>query len=132
MVSWKLLTLHEARSLWKSIEAEVESCLIPENDIKQLRLLVAVGDAKIIVSHDEEGIRKCHITYTLKNGTAFLWAFFGNDIAKQQNYKGLENVWLANNVERIQGLCKPGAARLWSRFGMEPKYQIMERTIWVE
>jgi hypothetical protein len=123
----RLLTAEEAIAFWPSIEDEVAKYLLPDNDVKDIRRAVDAKIAKIIVG-DDFG----HIVFTVKNHVALFICIVGHNRANEINEQKILDILRGIGVQRIRGVCRPAAARLWTRFGMEPKYQIMERAIWVE
>lgn len=116
---------------WPLVSGFVASGLEHTTDytVEQVQALVATGQWVLLVATEGETIQGA-ATVTLFNRpaarVAFITTIGGRLISSQDTFDQLKKLLAAFGATHIEGAARESIARLWSRYGFEPKYQVVE------
>jgi hypothetical protein len=101
--------------------------------LDQVRVYVSSGQWLLVVAVDLEGVIKGAATVNFINypndRIAFITFIGGRLISNKETFKQLSDLLKANGATKIQGAARESIARLWSRYGFEERYRIVETKI---
>ena len=101
--------------------------------LDQVRVYIATGQWLLVVAADESGAVKGAATVSFSNypndRVAFVTFIGGRLISNQETFKQFKDLLKANGATKIQGAARESIARLWSRYGFEERYRIVETNI---
>jgi len=121
---------------WPLIEnylAEAQKYGGDDYTLDQIKVYVAQGTWLLIVAVDEEG--KLHGAATVNfinmpnDRVAFITYIGGRLISNRDTFMQFKNVLKSFGATKIQGAAREAIARLWSRYGFEERYIIVETKI---
>ena len=101
--------------------------------LDQIKVYIAQGTWLLIVAVDEEG--KLHGAATVNfinmpnDRVAFITYIGGRLISNRDTFAQFKNVLKSFGATKIQGAAREAIARLWSRYGFEERYIIVETKI---
>lgn len=127
--------LSEVHNIWPVIEHHIKSGLEWGGDdytIDQARVYVSRGDWLLLVATDGEGIHGAAVAniYNMPNyRTAFIVAIGGRLISNHDTYAQMCAIFRQFGANRIQGVARKSIVRLWSRYGFNEKYSLVEAKI---
>ena len=102
--------------------------------VEQVQVYLATGQWLLVVAADESGAVKGAATINFCNypndRVAFVTFIGGRLISNQDTFKQFKDLLKANGATKIQGAAREAIARLWSRYGFEERYIIVETKIW--
>lgn len=98
--------------------------------VEQIRVFVTSGQWLLVVAVDETNhIYGCatvsFINYPLHR-VAFVTAIGGKLISSRETFAQLKELLKLRGATKIQGMARESIARLWSRFGFEPRATLVE------
>jgi hypothetical protein len=101
--------------------------------LEQVKVYLATGQWLLVVAADEQGAIKGAATVSFINypnaRVAFITFIGGHLISNQETFKQFKDLLKANGATKIQGAAREAIARLWSRYGFEERYRIVETNI---
>ena len=101
--------------------------------VEQVQVYLATGQWLLVVAADESGAVKGAATINFCNypndRVAFVTFIGGRLISNQDTFKQFKDLLKANGATKIQGAAREAMARLWSRYGFEERYIIVETKI---
>jgi len=101
--------------------------------VEQVQVYLATGQWLLVVAADESGAVKGAATINFCNypndRVAFVTFIGGRLISNQDTFKQFKDLLKANGATKIQGAAREAIARLWSRYGFEERYIIVETKI---
>ena len=101
--------------------------------VEQVQVYLATGQWLLVVAADESGAVKGAATINFCNypndRVAFVTFIGGRLISSQDTFKQFKDLLKANGATKIQGAAREAIARLWSRYGFEERYIIVETKI---
>lgn len=121
---------------WPLIEsylAEAQKYGGDDYTLDQIKVYIAQGTWLLIVAVDEEG--KLHGAATVNfinmpnDRVAFITYIGGRLISNRDTFAQFKNVLKSFGATKIQGAAREAIARLWSRYGFEERYIIVETKI---
>jgi hypothetical protein len=125
--------VHQA---WPLVEKYLADALQYGGDdytLEQVKVYVATGQWILVVAADEQGAVKGAATITFSNypndRVAFVTFIGGRLISNQDTFNQFKDLLKANGATKIQGAAREAIARLWSRYGFEERYRIVETKI---
>jgi hypothetical protein len=87
----------------------------------------------LVVAVDDEGAIHGAATVSFLNypndRVAFITFIGGKLISNKDTFEQFKNLLKANGATKIQGAAREAIARLWSRYGFEERYRIVETKI---
>jgi len=101
--------------------------------VEQVQVYLATGQWLLVVAADESGAVKGAATINFCNypndRVAFVTFIGGRLISNQDTFKQFKDLLKANGATKIQGAAREAIARLWSSYGFEERYIIVETKI---
>ena len=102
-------------------------------DLEQVKVYLSQGSWNLLVAVDEQGAVQGAATVTFLNypndRVAFITFIGGKLISNKDTFGQLKDLLKANGATKIQGAARESIARLWSRYGFEERYRIVETNI---
>ena len=130
------VALQHVHQTWPLIEEYIASAQKHGGDdytLDQIKVYVAQGHWVLLVAADEEG--KLHGAATVNfvnypnDRVAFVTFIGGKLISSQDTFGQFKRVLKSFGATKIQGAAREAIARLWSRYGFEERYIIVETKI---
>jgi hypothetical protein len=122
--------------IWPSIEKYiVEANKYGGDDytLDQIKSFVCSGQWLLLVAVDEQGALHGAATVSFLNmpndRIAFVTAIGGKLISSKDTYAQMVEIFKQLGATKIQGAARESIARLWSRYGFEERYRIVEARI---
>jgi len=121
---------------WPLVEKFIESAQEYCGDdytVSQVKVYVSSGQWLLVVAVDDEGAIHGAATVSFLNyphdRVAFITFIGGKLISNKDTFEQFKNLLKANGATKIQGAAREAIARLWSRYGFEERYRIVETKI---
>ena len=99
----------------------------------QIKVYLATGQWLLVVAIDDEGGIHGASTVSFLNypndRVAFITFIGGKLISNKDTFGQFKDLLKANGATKIQGAAREAIARLWSRYGFEERYRIVETKI---
>jgi hypothetical protein len=130
------VALQHVHQTWPLVEEYIANAQKHGGDdytLDQIKVYVAQGNWVLLVAADEEG--KLHGAATVNfinmpnDRIAFITFIGGKLISNQDTFGQLKRVLKSFGATKIQGAAREAIARLWSRYGFEERYIIVETKI---
>ena len=101
--------------------------------LDQVQVYVSSGQWLLVVAVDENGDLHGAATVSFLNypndRIAFITFIGGKLISNKDTFRQFKDLLKANGATKIQGAARESIARLWSRYGFEERYRIVETRI---
>jgi hypothetical protein len=101
--------------------------------LEQVQVYLSQGSWSLLAAVDEQGVVHGAATVTFLNypndRIAFITFIGGKLISNKNTFGQLKDLLKANGATKIQGAAREAIARLWSRYGFEERYRIVETKI---
>jgi len=101
--------------------------------LEQVKVYVSSGQWLLVVAVNDEGAIHGAATVTFLNypndRVAFVTFIGGKLISNKDTFGQFKDLLKANGATKIQGAARESIARLWSRYGFEERYRIVETKI---
>jgi hypothetical protein len=101
--------------------------------LDQIKSFVCSGQWLLLVAVDEQGALHGAATVSFLNmpndRIAFVTAIGGKLISSKDTYAQMVEIFKQLGATKIQGAARESIARLWSRYGFEERYRIVEARI---
>jgi len=101
--------------------------------VEQVKVYVSSGQWLLVVAADYEGAIQGAATVSFLNypndRVAFVTFIGGKLISNKDTFGQFKDLLKANGATKIQGAAREAIARLWSRYGFEERYRIVETKI---
>jgi hypothetical protein len=121
---------------WPLVEHYIEAAVSYGGDdytLEQVKVYVSSGQWLLVIAVDEQGVIHGAATVTFLNypndRIAFITFIGGKLISNKDTFGQLKDLLKANGATKIQGAAREAIARLWSRYGFEERYRIVETKI---
>lgn len=121
---------------WPLVENYIESAVSwggGDYTLEQVKVYLAQGQWILLVAADEHGAVHGAATVSFLNypndRVAFITFIGGKLISNKDTFGQLKDLLKANGATKIQGAARESIARLWSRYGFEERYRIVETKI---
>ena len=102
-------------------------------DLEQVKVYLSQGSWNLLVAVDEQGAVQGAATVSFLNypndRIAFVTFIGGKLISNKETFGQFKDLLKANGATKIQGAAREAIARLWSRYGFEERYRIVETKI---
>ena len=125
--------VHQAWPLVKDCLADAIACGGDDYTVEQVQVYLATGQWLLVVAADESGAIKGAATINFCNypndRVAFVTFIGGRLISNQNTFNQFKDLLKNNGATKIQGAARESIARLWSRYGFEERYIIVETKI---
>jgi hypothetical protein len=122
--------------VWPSVEkhiAEANKYGGDDYTLDQVRAYVCSGQWLLLVAVDEQGAIHGAATVSFMNmpnaRIAFITFIGGRLISNKDTYAQMVGIFKRLGATKIQGAARESIARLWSRYGFEERYRIVEAKI---
>jgi hypothetical protein len=130
------VALHHVHQTWPLVEhfiAEAQKFGGDDYTLDQIKMFVAQGQWVLVVAVDEEGKLHGAATVNFSNypndRIAFITFIGGRLISNQDTFRQFKDILKSFGATKIQGAAREAIARLWSRYGFEERYIIVETKI---
>lgn len=113
------------------VEGFIDSALAYTDDytLEEARVFITSGAWSLIVAFDEPGNFKgaAAVQYfnRPRDRVAFIIALGGRLVTGEENADQLFNIFRANGATCVEAGARDQILRLWKRYGLEPKYHII-------
>ena len=125
--------VHQAWPLVKDYLVDAIAYGGDDYTVEQVQVYLASGQWLLVVAADESGAIKGAATINFCNypndRVAFVTFIGGRLISSQDTFKQFKDLLKNNGATKIQGAARESIARLWSRYGFEERYIIVETKI---
>lgn len=121
-------------NIWKDIKPYIERALEHTDDYtaEQCKVFLTNGSWSLIAVMDKDKLCGV-ITISVENGvnhrTAFITTISGKGIINQQVIEQFFSLLKDNGITRVQGLARNTLVRLYERFGLHKKSNLVEITL---
>lgn len=112
----------------KFIASALEESLTDDYTVEQVRTLVCTGQWVLLVATDEgviHGAATVEFNNRPSKRVAFITTIGGRLISSRDTFSQLKMTLEAFGATHIEGAARESIARLWSRYGFEPRYQVV-------
>jgi hypothetical protein len=125
--------VNQAWPLVEGFIGEAQKYCGDDYTLDQVRVYLASGQWLLVVASDEAGAIKGAATVSFSNypndRVAFVTFIGGKLISNKDTFGQFKDLLKANGATKIQGAARESIARLWSRYGFEERYRIVETKI---
>jgi hypothetical protein len=132
----KQIHVNYCAQVWPSVEKYiVEANKYGGDDytLDQVKAYVCSGQWLLLVAVDEQGAIHGAATVSFLNmpndRIAFITFIGGRLISNKETYAQMVKIFKSLGATKIQGAARESIARLWSRYGFEERYRIVEAKI---
>ena len=130
-LSIKQVPTEYVNQVWPKVEGYIESALYHacgDYNTDETKVMVVNGMWSLVVATDEANdIHGAAVVSYFNRPSArvgFVVAIGGKLVANKDTWAQFEHILRANGATYLEGAGRPAIIRLWSRYGMEPKYTI--------
>ena len=135
-LSVQQVPLEYVNQVWPHVEWFIENSLrYAQGDytVEDARVYVTQGQWSLVIGIDDESKIQGALVVSYYNRpsarVAFVIAIGGKHIANSENWAQFEAIIKGNGATHLEGAARKSIVRLWSRFGMEPKYTIVGKEL---
>ena len=128
--------LEYVNQVWPQVEGYIEQALgysSGDYSAEEAKVMVTMGTWSLIVAvTPENAIQGAAIVSYFNrpnDRVGFVVAVGGKLISNKDTWAQLQDILRANGATYIEGAGRDSIVRLWSRFGMEPKYRIIGKEL---
>jgi len=132
----KHVNVNYCAQVWPDVEkhiAEAQKYGGDDYTLEQVKSYVCTGQWLLLVAVDEQGAIHGAATVTFLNmpndRIAFITFIGGRLISNKDTYAQMASIFKQLGATKIQGAARESIARLWSRYGFEERYRIVEAKI---
>jgi len=132
----KVIPVNYVAQAWPLVENYIESAVSwggEDYTLDQVQVYLSQGSWNLLVAVDEQGSVHGAATVTFLNypndRVAFITFIGGKLISNKDTFGQLKDLLKASGATKIQGAARESIARLWSRYGFEERYRIVETKI---
>ena len=122
--------------VWPQVEGYIESALgysCGDYNSDEAKVMLTLGSRSLVVATAPENtIQGAAIVSYFNRPNArvgFVVAIGGRLISSEDTWSQFETILRANGATYIEGAGRPAIVRLWSRYGLEPKYTIIGKEL---
>lgn len=119
--------------VWSMVErfiSDAQAYCGDDYTVEQVKVYVSSGQWLLVVAADDEGAIHGAATVSFSNypndRIAFVTFIGGKLISNKNTFGQFKDLLKANGATKIQGAAREAIARLWSRYGFEERYRIVE------
>ena len=130
------VALQHVHQTWPLVEqyiAEAQKYGGDDYTLDQIKVYVGQGSWMLLVAIDEKsnihGAATVNFINMPNDRVAFITYIGGRLISNKDTFMQLKNVLKSFGATKIQGAAREAIARLWSRYGFEERYIIVETRI---
>lgn len=122
--------------VWPQVEGFIDSALHfahGEYTVDEARVYTIMGQWSLVIGIDDQD--KIHgallVSYfdRPRERVAFVVAIGGKYVSSKENWAQFEAIIKSNGATHLEGAARESIVRLWSRYGMEPKYTIVGKEL---
>ena len=128
-----LARIHQTWPLVQDFLAEAMKWSGDDYTVDQAKALLAQGSWLLLVAVDEENVIHGAASVNFINmpisRIAFITYLGGKLISSRDTYAQMVQIFKQFGATKIQGAARESIARLWSRYGFEERYRIVEAKI---
>lgn len=135
-LSIQQVPLDFANQVWPQVERYIEHALSfsgGDYTAEEARVMVTTGMWSLVVAVTPENTVQgaAIVSYFNRpnNRVGFVVAIGGKLISNKDTWEQFENILRANGATYLEGAGRDSIVRLWSRYGMEPKYTIIGKEL---
>lgn len=128
--------LEYVNQVWPQVERFIDDALHyahGDYTVDDARVYATLGQWSLIVGVDDQNLVHGALLVSYFNRpharVAFVAAIGGRHIASRENWAQFEAIIKANGATHLEGAARESIVRLWSRYGMEPKYTIVGKDL---
>lgn len=128
--------LQYVNQVWPQVEGYIDAAMHfsgGDYTVADARVFATLGQWSLIVGVDEANYIHGALLVSYFNRpsarVAFVAAIGGKHIANKENWEQFEAIIKLNGATQLEGAARESIVRLWSRYGMEPKYTIVSKDL---
>lgn len=128
--------LEYVNQTWDYVEPFIEAALefsAGDYNAEEIRVMVALGSWHLIVATDEENtIHGALVVFYFNRPTdrvGFVVAIGGKLVSNRATWAQFEDILRSNGATYLEGAGRESIVKLWSRYGMKPKYTIIGKKL---
>ena len=128
--------LEYVNQVWPQVEGYIEQALgysCGDYSAEEAKVMVTTGMWSLIVAVTPENtVQGAAIVSYFNRPNArvgFVVAIGGKLVSNKDTWAQFENILRANGATYLEGAGRDSIVRLWSRYGMEPKYTIIGKEL---
>lgn len=136
LLSVQQVPLEYVNQVWPVVEPFIANALVHargDYTIDDARVYATLGQWSLIIGVDDQNVIHGALLVSYYNRprdrVAFVAAIGGKHIANKENWAQFEAIIKANGATYLEGAARESIVRLWSRYGMEPKYTIVGKDL---
>jgi hypothetical protein len=130
------VSIQYVNQAWPLVEkfiSEAQKYCGDDYTLDQVKVYVSTGQWLLVVATNDEGAIHGAATVSFLNypndRIAFVTFIGGKLISNKETFGQFKDLLKANGATKIQGAAREAIARLWSRYGFEERYRIVETKI---
>jgi hypothetical protein len=128
--------LEYVNQTWDYVEPFIEAALefsAGDYNAEEIRVMLALGSWHLIVATDEENTIHGALVVTYFNRptdrVGFVVAIGGKLVSNRATWAQFEDILRSNGATYLEGAGRESIVKLWSRYGMKPKYTIIGKKL---
>jgi len=128
--------LEYVNQTWDYVEPFIEAALefsAGDYNAEEIRVMVALGSWHLVVATDEENTIHGALVVTYFNRptdrVGFVVAIGGKLVSNRATWAQFEDILRSNGATYLEGAGRESIVKLWSRYGMKPKYTIIGKKL---
>ena len=136
LLSIQQVPIEYVNRIWPVVEPYIADALqysCGEYTAEDARVYTTLGQWSLVIGVDEQNTIHGALLVTYFNRpsarVAFVMAIGGKHVSSKENWQQFEAIIKANGATHLEGAARQSIARLWSRYGMEPKYTIVGKPL---
>ena len=130
------VSLEYVNQTWDYVEPFIEAALefsAGDYNAEEIRVMLALGSWHLIVATDEENTIHGALVVTYFNRptdrVGFVVAIGGKLVSNRATWAQFEDILRLNGATYLEGAGRESIVKLWSRYGMKPKYTIIGKKL---
>jgi hypothetical protein len=128
--------LEYVNQTWDYVEPFIEAALefsAGDYNAEEIRVMIALGSWHLVVATDEENTIHGALVVTYFNRptdrVGFVVAIGGKLVSNRATWAQFEDILRSNGATYLEGAGRESIVKLWSRYGMKPKYTIIGKKL---
>lgn len=128
--------LEYVNQVWPNVEKFIEAAIsfsAGDYNIEEIKVMLALGSWHLIVAADEENTIHGAAVVSYFNRPServgFVVAIGGKLVSNRATWAQFEDILRSNGATYLEGAGRESIVKLWSRYGMQPKYTIIGKPL---
>jgi hypothetical protein len=128
--------LEYVNQVWPNVEKFIGAAIsfsAGDYNIEEVKVMLALGSWHLIVAADEENTIHGAAVVSYFNRPServgFVVAIGGKLVSNRATWAQFEDILRSNGATYLEGAGRESIVKLWSRYGMKPKYTIIGKPL---